>query len=377
MSPFDALWTFPGIIISAFIIAWAAETSQFLVSQGMALAILAWLQTLPEFAVEAVITWKAGSDPSKLHLITANFTGSIRLLIGLGWPVVYFISFFSSGMKRNGLKHRIILKGEHSVEVIFLALGVIFWLVMLFSKRLTIHFGVIFIASYFLYLFFLSKLPPEEEHEEVADFIKKILQRGKKFAGISATLMFIGGGVALYFLAEPFLESMLALAVFLGVREFYFIQWVAPFLSEFPEKVSAFNWARRERFEGMGILNLVSSTINQTSLLVGIIPFVFAFSKGVIEPILFDPEQLFEIELTLSQVIVGALILFDMDFSFSDATLMLFLWLVQFIFPFLRIYVLFGFWIWALLEIFHLLRENKVSVFYELKDKVLKKYFVR
>src|SRR5206468_9284366 len=41
---------------------------QFLISQGLALAILAWLQTLPEFAVEAVIAWQAGKDPTKTHL---------------------------------------------------------------------------------------------------------------------------------------------------------------------------------------------------------------------------------------------------------------------------------------------------------------------
>jgi len=56
-SGWSALWTFPSILLSAFIIAWGAEAAQFLISQGMALAILAWLQTLPEFAVEAVIAW--------------------------------------------------------------------------------------------------------------------------------------------------------------------------------------------------------------------------------------------------------------------------------------------------------------------------------
>src|SRR5262245_58326311 len=56
----SALWTFPSVLGSAVLIAWAAEAAQFLVSQGLALAILAWLQTLPEFAVEAVIAWQAG-----------------------------------------------------------------------------------------------------------------------------------------------------------------------------------------------------------------------------------------------------------------------------------------------------------------------------
>src|ERR671913_1943710 len=94
VSPWTAIWTFPSILFSAFMIAWGAEAAQFMISQGLALAILAWLQTLPEFAVEAVIAWEAGSDPMQCfvanpppgchsHLAIANYTGAIRLLIGL------------------------------------------------------------------------------------------------------------------------------------------------------------------------------------------------------------------------------------------------------------------------------------------------------
>ena len=52
-----ALWAAPAILIASLMIAWAAEASQFFIAQGFALAILAWLQTLPEFAVEAVLAW--------------------------------------------------------------------------------------------------------------------------------------------------------------------------------------------------------------------------------------------------------------------------------------------------------------------------------
>src|SRR5207244_13039446 len=79
-SALAALWTFPSMLGSAFLVAWGAEAAQFLISQGLALAILAWLQTLPEFAVEAVIAWEAGRDPERAHLAIANLTGAIRLL---------------------------------------------------------------------------------------------------------------------------------------------------------------------------------------------------------------------------------------------------------------------------------------------------------
>src|SRR5678816_3153407 len=82
--PTTVLWAGPAILVAAIAIAWAAESAQFFVAQGFALAILAWLQTLPEFAVEAVLAWH-----QQVPLLLANLTGALRLLTGLGWPMIY------------------------------------------------------------------------------------------------------------------------------------------------------------------------------------------------------------------------------------------------------------------------------------------------
>src|SRR3989454_1847410 len=108
-------WPFPSIVFSAFLIAWAAECAQFLVSQGMALAILAWLQALPEFAVEAVIAWSR-----QVPYITAHFTGSLRLLVGLGWPLIYGVAAFGHWRREKRLLARVQLDDEHCVEVLAL-----------------------------------------------------------------------------------------------------------------------------------------------------------------------------------------------------------------------------------------------------------------
>src|SRR5512140_632191 len=82
----SALWTFPAVLLAAFLLAWAAEAAQFFISQALALALLAWLQTLPEFSIEGVIAWHRD-----VPLMAANFTGAIRLLVGLGWPMVFTV----------------------------------------------------------------------------------------------------------------------------------------------------------------------------------------------------------------------------------------------------------------------------------------------
>src|SRR3989338_8582275 len=122
MEAIHTLWTFPMIILAAMLIAWAAECGQFYVSQGLALALLAWVQTLPEFAVEAAIALEAAKNPEQMHLITANFTGSLRLFVGFGWPMVYFVALFFSRRRKFEEKGfwTIRMEDEHSIAVLSL-----------------------------------------------------------------------------------------------------------------------------------------------------------------------------------------------------------------------------------------------------------------
>src|SRR6204780_1711719 len=83
-SPFAGLWAGPGILVASLMIAWSAEATQFFLAQGIALAVLALLQTLPEFAVEAVLAWHRA-----VPYLFASLTGALMLLTGLGWPLIY------------------------------------------------------------------------------------------------------------------------------------------------------------------------------------------------------------------------------------------------------------------------------------------------
>src|SRR5215470_10462504 len=112
-------WPFPAVVVSAFLISWGAECAQFLVSQGMALAILAWLQAMPEFAVEAVIAWS-----QQIHFMTANFTGSLRLLVGLGWPLIFGVAVWGCWRREGRLLRRIHLDPENGIEVCALGLPI-------------------------------------------------------------------------------------------------------------------------------------------------------------------------------------------------------------------------------------------------------------
>src|ERR1700686_4023226 len=235
-SPLTAAWTFPAMIGAAFLVAWAAEASEFLFSQGLALAVLALVQTMPEFGVEAVIAWKAGKNPDMVHLAIANFTGSLRLLTGFGWPMIYGVAAYSSRRKFGRKLGSLALGDEHAVEVLGL-LPPLAWFVVVWAKgSLSLFDAAVLTATYVAYLAVLLKLPARqddfEQDEEVPAVTRWALSfRGKaRWAAVFG--LFLAGSVVIFLVAEPFLNSMLALAASFGISQFVFIQWVAPFLSE-------------------------------------------------------------------------------------------------------------------------------------------------
>jgi len=346
------------MLLSAFLVAWGAEAAQFLISQGLALAILAWLQTLPEFAVEAVIAWDAGRDPERAHLAIANLTGAIRLLLGLGWPMIYFV--FATASRRRGPRGGVTqlppikLEPEHAIEVMGLVPPLLYFALVLWRQRLGWIDAAVLVALYVAYLWALMRNPPREV-EAIAD--APLVSRWahgqpgwRQKAAIGG--LFGVGGALLYVTAHPFLNSMLALAAVVGISQFFLVQWVAPFLSEFPEFVSTFSWARRVTRAPMALMNIVSSNINQWTILAAMIPIVYGFSHlhhhGVWADFPLDIAQRNELALTLLQTMLGVLLLANMEFDWMDATALFVLWAVQFTLPQLRIEVMVAYGVWAL-----------------------------
>ena len=310
------LWTAPAILFSALMIAWAAESAQYFVAQGFALAMLAWLQTLPEFAVEAVLAWH-----QQTHLLLANLTGALRLLTGTGWPLIYFTaSWFHRRSTRQPLR-RIVLEEHHSVEVIGLLAALLYIPVIAIKGSLTVYDGAVLIAIYAAYLWILQKLP-SEDHETIEDLevIPRTIvkaRRGNRILAIAA--LFVAGGALIYFSAEPFLASLLALATLAGVPDFVFVQWIAPLVSEFPEMLSTLYWARRSDRAPMALMNMVSSNINQWTLLAAMLPIVYSISMGAVTPITFDVKQEMELWLTLGQAALALVFLINMELAWWEA----------------------------------------------------------
>jgi cation:H+ antiporter len=368
-SPASTLWTFPAMIGAAFVVAWGAEAAEFLMSQGLALALLALIQTAPEFAVEAVIAWKAGKDPNMVHLAIANFTGSLRLLTGFGWPMIYAVAAFFSRRRRGRPLGRITLADDHAVEVVGLLPPLAYFVVVWWKGSLSLVDSAVLIGTYAVYLVILLRMPPREETIEEDEEVPAISRWALSFVGwrrwAAVGGLFAAGGAIILLVAEPFLASMMAVAASLGISQFVFIQWVAPFISEFPEKTSAFAWARRITRAPVALLNMVSSNINQWGVLSGLLAIIYCYSHGSTAALPFDEFQRLEILLTILQAFLGWIFLASMSFEAYEAVGLFVLWLIQFVRPGLRHEMIWVYLAWIAVELVLLLLGRKRIVAFE------------
>jgi cation:H+ antiporter len=363
VEPATALWAAPAILFSAMMIAWAAESAQFFMAQGFALAILAWLQTLPEFAVEAVLAWK-----QQVALLLANLTGALRLLTGLGWPMIYFTAAFFYRRKHKSPLRLIRLEGEHSIGVVGLLVALAYVAIIYWKSALNLIDAVVLTGIYVAYLVVLTRVPPQEEESvEELELIPRTIVKSSAPVRTAAIIgLFVAGGALIYFTAEPFLGSLLAISAVLGIPGFVFIQWVAPFVSEFPEKVSAFYWARTIDRAPMALMNMVSSNINQWTLLTAMLPVVYSMSRGEPATITFDSEQELELLMTIGQSLVGMIFLMNMELAWWEATLLFLLWGIQFVLSpvsgSIHLYITISYYVWAVIELIRILLGQRKAV---------------
>jgi cation:H+ antiporter len=323
---------FAAVIGAALLISWGAEAAQFFVSQGLAVAFIALLQVVPEFMVEAVIAWQAGKT-GQVDLVFANATGSNRLLTGFGWPLVFFVTDFYHRRRHGRGIEAIRLRSEHVVEVLALLFASLWYLVILWKGTLAIEDTAVLGGAFFLYLFILNRLPAEDE-EEIDDLVAgpRLLATTRPPALRNASILaiFALGGAVMWAVAEPFLESMKEVALAVGVSQFAFVQWVAPFLTEFPEKVSALYWSRTVKLAPMALLNLISSTVNQYTALVAMIPVAYALSVGRPAPIPMDALHRTELFLSFATTLYGVACLLKFRFTRVNAIILGGLFVLQF-----------------------------------------------
>ena len=57
--------------------------------------------------------------------MTAKFKGSLRLLVGLGWPLIFGVTLWGTWRREGRVIRRIALDDENCVEVLALGLPIL------------------------------------------------------------------------------------------------------------------------------------------------------------------------------------------------------------------------------------------------------------
>jgi cation:H+ antiporter len=132
--------------------------------------------------------------------------------------------------------------------------------------------------------------------------------------------------------AEHFAEALIETGTTLGIDEFFLVQWLAPLASESPEFIitALFAW-RLQASAGLGAL--VSSKVNQWTLLVGTLPVVYSFGAGRIDQLQLSELQQNEVLLTSAQSFFAIAVISNLRMSVWEAMVMAALFVGQLLIP--------------------------------------------
>lgn len=309
---------------AAFMLSWAAELAQLDIPQALAIALLALIAVLPEYAVDMYFAWEAGKDPQYASYAMANMTGANRLLIGVGWAAVVVTYWLKTG------KRAIVLEPQHKIEILYLGLATIYSFTIPFKQQLDLLDAVVFISIFVFYMRAASRAVHVEP--EIEGPPEMIVGWGKGARRITTVIFFLFSGFTIFIAAEPFAEGLLATGRTFEIEEFILVQWLAPLASESPEFIVAILFALRAQ-PGTSMGALLSSKVNQWTLLVGMLPVVYAVSAGKFGPMVMDNRQMEEMLLTAAQSLFAVAVLANLSFSLGEALLIFILFSAQLIMP--------------------------------------------
>lgn len=325
-----ALLVFGAAVLAAsFLLAWAAEAAQVDIAGGLAIAILALIAVLPEYAVDLYFAYTAGHKPEFASYAAANMTGSNRLLLGLGWPLVGFVTLWALSRRRGRSVRALLLSPRRRIELAFLGVAGVVAFVVPATAQIHVALGAVLLLLFVAYVWRVSRGGvTEPELLGTPARIAALPQRRRRW---TVSGLFVVAAIVVVAAAEPFANALIDTGATLGVDRFLLVQWLAPLASEAPEFIVAVMLARRGNGDD-ALGTLLSSKVNQWTLLIGTLPFAYLMGGG--GPAMhLDTRQVEEVLLTATQTALGFAVLVQLRFHRRAAAALLALFAVQFAFP--------------------------------------------
>jgi cation:H+ antiporter len=308
---------------AAFLLSWAAEAAETDIPRALAVAFLALIAVLPEYAVDMYFAWQAPHREGYTAFATANMTGGNRLLIGLGWPTVV-----AAGWLRSRISAFELVRSQ-SVEVLFLLIATLYSFVIPWKQTISLWDAAVLVSLFVGYMVFAGRA--EHEEPDLHGPAKWIGSMSSWRRRCVVVFLFAYSAAAILLAAEPFAEGLVASGRRFGIEEFLLVQWLAPLASESPEFIVCILFAWQGK-SSKGIGTLVSAAVNQWTLLIGMLPIVYSVSAGAPLAMPLDGRQVEEMLLTTAQSLYAVTVIADLRFSVWEALVLLVLFACQLLF---------------------------------------------
>ncbi len=329
------------ILGASFLLAWAAETAEKDVPRAFAIAVLAVLAVAPEYAVDALYAWSAGVNAGTQagveagNLAVANMTGANRILIGLGWSGIALFTVLRNGSTADAavenrpgfLSDAVTLDRDVGLEIVFLFAATLWAFLVPFGGGIDALDLLVLVGLYVVYI--VVVLAGDVDHEEEHVGVPADLQQFAKPLRVATVLAMFGyAGLMIFTAVEPFAHGLELLGESVGVPSFFMIQWIAPLASESPELIVVAVLVNKARSTA-GFNALISSKLNQWTLLIGTLVVVYSLALGQYGVLPFDDRQAAEIWLTAAQSFFALALLVNFEMSVREALALLALFLSQ------------------------------------------------
>jgi cation:H+ antiporter len=340
------------VLGASFLLAWGAETAEKDVPRSFAIAVLAVLAVAPEYAVDALYAWTAGAQAGTArgieagNLAVANMTGANRILIGLGWSGIALFTIWratrapdASVQSREGLLADVVtLDRGIAVEIAFLAAATLWAFFIPLFGGIDILDTVVLVGLYAAYIVIILRggIDPAEEHIGVPKYLQTLPQLPRVLTVVG---LFVYSGAMILLAVEEFAHGLEELGIAFGLPSFFMIQWIAPLASESPELIVVVVLVLKSRSTA-GFNALISSKLNQWTLLIGTLAVVYSIALGGYGVLAFDFKQELEIWITAAQSFFALAILSNFNISAREATALLVLFVSQVLIEFLLLRVL-------------------------------------
>ena len=262
------LFLFLGIVAAAAFLSYGAEIfAERWGANFVGSVVLGLITTLPEFLF---VIWACIKN--QYQMAVGSAVGACSLLVTLGYGLVILVA--TTRLSKKPVREIHLSKTTQIDAIYLLVTSAVAFFLAWEKNGLDLKDAAILIAIFLGYVVHLA-------HE--AYQFAKTLEEEHIFTGslFKAGLALAAGGAMIFFLSEPFVDSMIEVAHQVGLSPVTIAVVLGPIASEMPEKMAAYLTVRRDaKLAEISVCNFIGSKVNHNSLLLGVLPIMSVLRGG-------------------------------------------------------------------------------------------------